>query len=261
MKYYMIATPGMWKASQYVQRYPYHLVLAQVLSGDEGLLNTIKVVRYGAVQGCRSLILDNGAHEGIIFDPNEYERIAKALWPDIIVLPDLIGRHWQESRDYSMDFVKRFDTEAPYRPRFMFAGQGENAVQVIAAYDWAIDSLDPARFVLGFGQAYLQWCRNEAEVNSEGRRWEAFETITMHAKAKKFDWHILGGRWETTLSFSMRGYVKGLDSIKPLSCAAGGTYYPAKPDTKLDPASNLVIDDGKLADEVDSFCRHYNLEQ
>jgi hypothetical protein len=118
----------------------------------------------------------------------------------------------------------------------MFAAQGEDRDDVLCQYDWALRTLNPRDYIIGFGQAYLQWADGYTDQDRRRSDWEKprqemIEDIESYSGLQKmnlFQFHILGARWNPMPLFHLLEKVNivGLDSVKPCTCAFASTYYP-----------------------------------
>lgn len=231
--YYMIVNIGTLLHSQICQRYPYHMVLAQQWAASEAYRQTISKMQL--MDNCR-IILDNGAHEGIDIDIDLYTKVVRELEPDVVVLPDLVGRPGDESRALSLKFADALAKQHGCPIKYMFAAQGQDRDDVLFQYDWAMTYLDPKDYIIGLGQAYLQWTNEPVGQDRGGPDWEKprqkmIEDMEAYAgltKLQAYQFHLLGARWNPMALFRIyrKLNIVGLDSIKPCTCTFAGTYYP-----------------------------------
>jgi hypothetical protein len=250
--YYMIANIGTLVQSKMVQRYPYHLFLAQLYIESEDYRSTIKRMRieYGT-----RVILDNGAHEGEIIEPDLYAEVLQdMLCPDLpmtVVLPDLIGFNAIRSRVRGMVFMERFERFPELT--FMYVPQGEHQEDIVREFYLAQERLDPNRCILGFGQSYLKW--EDQYVRDEDARFQLVRRVVEGGR-HPVPYHILGARWRPRRWDWLDGYrneikVLGLDTVKPITCALGHTMYPSKPGSgKVDLSSMERADDTRILQEA-----------
>lgn len=255
--YTMIVNVGTLVHSEYAQKYPYHLILAQLY--EESFQYRVAVDNMRSSMGTR-FILDNGAHEGIVPTTESiasYWRIVQAVEPSLVVLPDLIGRNSHLSRELSMRFADRVN-ERYTQIKCMFVPQGENQEQIVAEYRFAQRELPSRHFVVGCGQSYLTW--ETAALRDEAARLQMFDECLIPDSKARF--HILGGRWtpfNVRTTVGLKHHFVGLDSIKPCTCALTGALYPRRPREPVDRLSTAVAEDDRLRTNVFQFCAHYGL--
>ena len=258
MEYYLITNAGTLLHNEYAQAYPSHLVLAQML-----LDNSLFAAKISAmIEGGTKVILDNGAHEGVVVQLNTYGRLAKNLKPWCVVLPDVVGMPAKKNRDRCLTFAERLLNSSEFAGsdvQLMYAVQGTTAAESLDAYDWAADNLDPDRYIIGIGQSYLLWLQDMPDVKGhEQARTIEVTDIMMNENAGKFWYHVLGARWESTAAYSKYPNIIGIDTIKPCHCALNHTVYPHKP-PNTDPAykSTKVATSDLLHINIMYFCQEY----
>lgn len=262
--YYMIANLGTLLASPTARRYSYHMVLAQPYASSGAMRSIIEAMI--SVRGTE-FILDNGAHEGEVMDDDEYMQVVKSLKPECVVLPDLIGRPWKESRDRSIDFDDKLRSGlVNSEMRRMFVPQGDSKEGILAAVDWACSNLDPDQYTIGLGQSYLTW-ETETRKDEAAR---AAMILDIRAQIHPSDlavsrFHLLGGRWSPVHIDMMapKGslLIVGLDSIKPCTCALNQVLYPERPENnKTDFLDERIASEHALSHNMYDFCRLYGLD-
>jgi hypothetical protein len=260
LHYYMITTKGMID-SPLAQVYKHHMLLAQTMSDS--------VMSLAGKGLCcdpnKIVILDNGAHENALVDDGVYMDIIDYLRPQVVVLPDLIGELGGKSFERSMAFerrVRHYQTRTEWRCKFMIPVQGNSRTDVLITYDSVMHALQkaPGDYILGFGQSYLQFLQSPEEQHTEVRRYELIREVMMNPLAKRFRFHVLGGRWWPG-DYSHWLNIIGLDSIKPLTCALSGTIYPACPGEarKLDLLDTRRVDSRLFTQNVGAFAKAYGL--
>lgn len=229
LKYYLITNVGSYDLSV-VQRYPFHMVLAQVYNKSPSLRRNLDSMK--ATYRPR-IIMDNGAHEDGQIHFDQYIEAILRLRPDVVVLPDLIGWPHGHSRSFSMEFRDKLRALLPpeyiKHIQFVYVPQGSNSGEVLEEFDWALKALSPLRYIIGFGQAYLHWCLSPEDVDSEAPRQKMIEDVLTRRQPPDHRFHILGARWHPELNLALWSPFVGIDSIKPSICAAAGTTYPQRP--------------------------------
>lgn len=265
--YYMILNVGMMVQRPALHFYPYHMILAQQYAkGGEEYRSAVKTLSYGANSvPNRQLILDNGAHEGIDIDSESYKEIIEELRPDVVVLPDLVGRPAEESFKVSQRFSHWVMSHYPHM-KTMFAGQGQNQDEILEIYGDAFAEWDPARCIIGFGQAYLTWEDPKKGLTQEKARITMIQDIVSYEGAKHLQnhqFHILGGRWgpQSLAWFRDKLNITGLDTVKPLTSCLSKMQYPhyAEGHQKTDLLGTELVTDLELKASVDELVDAYDL--
>jgi hypothetical protein len=240
---------------------PNTLVLAQLCT-SRGYRTRIKQ----KLEDGDRIILDNGAHEGIDIDLNEYKQIALDLLPSVVVLTDLVGRSNLDSRKQSLEFIRRLsvdDSEKFMRAgtKFMYVPQGQTKDQVLYDYAWALDNLSSEQYVIGLGQGYLCWVDADHDANDETTRAPMIEQVMEKAHGYPHEFHVLGARWAAGgCDYSIYENITGIDSIKPCTCASFGLTYPQRPpkgQRSVDRMSAPAVDEKLLLANVEAFCLEY----
>lgn len=219
-----------------------------------------------------TVILDNGAHEGVIPLDSSYAELAKELGPTILVLPDLVGVDSKLSFLKGLSFYCNHCWDLPEETRFMIAGQGDGPHAVVLAYCDIYARMSPERFIVGLGQSYLQFTSVEGRLTKETELTRAALVSDLQLKSPhrmdEFEHHFLGGRWADPQHIgSAFSKVIGLDSIKPLTCAMLGVDYDGKTvhrssDHRFDPRnSEMVVNASAWNDQIEIFCNMYGLER
>ena len=264
MDYYSIVNPGTYKHNEQARWNSTQLVLAQQLWRDPMMASMAAQTALAGVPYCH-MILDNGAHEGVVVPPNDYLELAKSIRPWGVVLPDTMGAPALESRMRSLIFSARLSHDLPGAMQY-YVPQGTSAVEALDEYDWALSNLDPSRYIIGFGSAYLLWeDQQPAGAHAEAGREQQVMEVMQHAEAHRFRFHMLGARWEPTKVFSTYPNIIGIDSIKPCHCAFYHTLYSragkeSKPaGAEPDRFSDRVAEESLLADNVNDFCSAYGV--
>lgn len=208
-------------------------------------------------------ILDNGAHENERVDNDDYLQVVLRLNPWAFVLPDIVLGSAVESRILGFEFLTKVrevwagvDEEA----MFFYAPQGRTPEETLQEYQWAIETLNPRRYIVCFGQSYLAWLEDASEKDVELRREQLFTEVMEIKGSENFMYHILGGRWKPTAMYGNHPRVVGLDSIKPCRCALEDKVYPAKAQcfTYILSDERTAVD--TLAHNIAEFCNLYALE-
>lgn len=261
--FYMIANEGTLRSCEYALKYPYHLVLAQFWDNHNYRTGILDIQNRGA-----RIILDNGAHEGVVMKPYDYALVALELQPHVVVLPDLINTKSEESRSRQLDFAHDVERGLP-GVHFMYCGQGRTKKEVIDDYTWAVSMLDHDKFIIGFGQAYLQWAdpRGGLHKDRELTRAAMFVDLFAHFDylelegPKEARFHILGARWDPWAygAYWQQYNFVGLDTVKPVQCALNAVVYPQRPETKIDHLSDQACSSVRLRHNVRQLVSHYNL--
>lgn len=263
MNYYLILNPGTFEKMPQLTSYPYHMALCQSATKSSDYLDGLIDVRR---QGGR-LILDNGAHEGHIVGWEEYLSIIDRVRPSVIILPDLIGYSHQQSREYSLTFMRKLtdrlykSIDRRYTPEFMYVPQGRDTVEVLSEFQWAVDTLTTGEFIIGFGQSYLAWCMSADgetidpnKADSEGGRASQITAVINRLRWSSPGYttprfHVLGARWEpgpfARVNRPLYARFVGVDSIKPLHCALSQCLYPARPESARMPVQSYGSDTGR----------------
>lgn len=256
----LITNVGTLLHSQFARKYPQMLCLSQIYEKSVDYRNAL---RDKMRQGHR-IILDNGAHEGFDVDLNDYAIVAKDLEPSVIVLTDLVGRSSKDSRDRSLQFVTLMEGPGglPSKTEYMYTPQGRCRSEVLDEYAWAIENLDPKRFIIGLGQGYLQWCHGPGDENSEITRLPMVQSVMALPGAAACRFHLLGARWEATPMvgsvYASYPNLIGVDTIKPVTCAEAGLRYPNRPSNRsIERMSMTVVDEELLRENVVRFCHQY----
>ncbi len=252
--FHLITNVGALLHNPYVREYPNTLCLAQLFANPQYAIALREKVEKG-----HRVILDNGAHEGIDIDLDFYKKCALAIQPTVVVLTDLVGRDCVDSRENSLRFVNMLEDHELPNTKFMYAAQGLNKAQVLEDYAWALENLDPSKFIIGFGQGYLQWAANEIEVNFEGTRHPMVAAVMQMPHAKKFEYHVLGARWAADkVDYSWWPEITGIDTIKPTTCTWYGMTYPNRPAQRsIVRESENDIKTAPLKANIKAFCKEY----
>lgn len=254
MQYYLIVNEGTLVHSEWVMSYPRHMVLAQMCMQSADYMSRVMALRN--TDGVK-IILDNGAHEGAVVDPNDYARLVMAIKPDVAVMPDIPGTARQVSRDRSLKWMH--DLAAIWQDwdslTYMYVPQGESDTQVIDEFDWAISELDPARFMLS---ASIINCLHWGD--SERARLEMLDDIMSNDDAAGFRFHLLGAKWDPTEDYHQWPNVVSIDSLKPCKCALKRVVYPTHTPS-LSLASTQIAKDNRLAANVHTFEVMYGCSQ
>jgi len=259
----MIVNTATLKACQWAQRYPRHLVLAQVLAQDQ---EYFQLVLNMIADGVR-VILDNGAHEGVVCNLSEYYQIAKKLKPWCVVLPDLIGVHAIESRTRSLVFY-RWIYEQDWRPNdfsVMYVPQGKSQQEVVDEYLFAEEYFKNKGHltIIGLGDSY-KYCYQKPNEDAEEVKSRLLQTMLDETVAPDFPIHILGGRTNPTKFYSTIERVIGIDSSDPCQCALTYQAYPTA-NTEFERAtkqtfnltSATVANETSLKRNTELFCIAY----
>ncbi len=254
LNFHLITNIGSLLHSKFVQDYPNTLCLAQYYI-DVGYAAAL---RRKVAKGHR-VILDNGAHEGIDFPLKEYKEIVMDLKPKVVVLTDLVGRHYEDSRESSLKFVTMLNLDELPDTQFMYVPQGKNKEEVLLDYRWALLNLDPKRFIIGFGQGYLQWAKNETEVNFEATRQPMINAVMQMPLAEDHEFHVLGARWSgDNTDYGWFPQIRGIDTIKPATCTWFDKTYPFRPSQRSMPRESLMaLDEHNLCRNINAFCKEY----
>lgn len=252
----MIVNAGTMMKSTFARAYPRHLILHDVYQKSADYRASIHDMR---VRCKTRIILDNGAHEGIYPPLNEYLATAVELQPDVVVLTDIVGVKSNESQHRAMEFAGMIEKRFP-KMQMMYAPQGETQDQILADYEWSINTLDPDRYIIGFGQSYLKWEDRQRGIIDEIARLEMVQSVMSLPNAARMTYHILGARWRPTGAFNVwSDVIVGLDTIKPCTCALEKVMYPRRPALNIDRYSNEVCDDTRLAQNVVALSERYEL--
>lgn len=267
--YWMICNVGTLMRNTYARHYPRHLVLAQLWRDSIPYRDAISSMQrsHGT-----EIILDNGAHEGELVTDDCYLEVIQELNPNIIVLPDLIGQSGSISIERSLEFCQKLDKRGFYGPGgLMIPCQGLTPPNVVDAYSHAMATLDPKRFIIGFGQSYKVFEESPEvrglNVQEEDARFKLMKRVLQHYKAPEFRFHILGGRWKASRKFVETVWrndeyiirFTGLDSIKPCTCSLNEIMYPNRPISPVDRRSMNSATIHKLVYNVAAFCDAYGL--
>jgi hypothetical protein len=209
------------------------------------------------------IILDNGAHEGIMIDVDVYARLAHDVLPWAIVLPDVVGMPARQSRERCLAFTNKV---ADIGAQYIFVGQGNTASDALDGFDWAAGNLDPQRFIIGIGQAYLLWL-NEQEKHQRHQttheivRMDLVDEIMANVNAAKMRYHIFGARWTPWSHFTKYSNIASIDTIKPCYCALHNMIYPncqmGTPHTNIR-NSRICASETALIINVAAFCKAYD---
>lgn len=259
--YYMIANNGMLMLSPWAKYYRYHLILAQQWIADQEYRQFVRNMREKSPR--MDVILDNGAHEGIVIDPEEYLDIAIDLQPNCVVLPDLIGEPALESRKMSMGFMGKASIYMP-RCRWMYVPQGASKYDIMQEFKWATEAFTSAnnrQWIIGLGQSYLTW--ETDAIKDEEARSCLIEEICKLPHVAGCQFHILGGRWnpKNWVEYLGRLNLVGMDSVKPCTCALAAVPYPIKPDPSRIELQSFAASSGRRHyGEVMRFCKLYGLD-
>lgn len=258
-RFHIITNIGTLLVSRIAQDAPATLCLSQLCDESPSYTHALKAK---LAKGHR-VILDNGAHEGFDVDIEEYYRTALDLQPTVVILTDLVGRPYLDSRAQSLRFVDRVDQDGKLRSKFMYAAQGQSRDEVLTDYEWALANLDPERFVIGFGQGYLQWVEKPGDENLEATRVPMVEAVMTMKHADKHEFHVLGARWSADGSnYARFPQISGIDTIKPVTCAKHSSgLYPSRPAVRsIDRTSYDVVNEGVLRMNIMAFCAEYGCE-
>ncbi len=257
-QYFMILNAGTMldahEHDNWIMRYKAHLGLSQMLDACNELYAPYKKIMENG--GC--VILDNGAHEGIDCDTGQYLTTVGRLRPSIVVLPDLIGRPGRESREASLSFARTIRQKFP-KMKMMFAPQGQNELDTLSEYEWAMRNLNPEHYIIGFGQAYLVW-ENDTRKDEDARA-ELIKQVLARSMGNKHTFHILGGRWipkDFSYLWTADNFM-GLDSIKPCTCTLESLKYPERPEKKIVRLSRTVAHSDALIGNCYEFAKQYGL--
>lgn len=263
----MIVNTATLKACQWAQRYPRHLVLAQVLAKDPEYFELVQNMIADGV----AVILDNGAHEGVVCNLSQYYQIATKLKPWCVVLPDLIGVHAIESRTRSLIFY-RWIYEQDWQPNnfsVMYVPQGKTQQEIVDEYLFASEYFKDRGHltIIGLGDSY-KYCYQEPNEDAETVKVRLLQAMIDETAAPELPIHILGGRTNPTKFYSTLERVIGIDSGDPCQCALNNQTYPTA-NTEFERATkqsfNLAGDKiaGKIAlqTNTEQFCIAYGLHK
>lgn len=253
--FYMIANTGAYRASEYVQKYPRHLVLVQQFD-DEAFYDSMSIVK---TNGGR-IILDNGAYEDIILNDDKYMMCINILQPHVVVLPDILKVPSLDSRERSLSFVNELEYYSGYEGEYMYVPQGRTKDEVLTEYNWSLAHLAD-NYIIGIGMSYRLWGTEEGRHFENGRCQMLKDIMNLPAYSIR-PIHILGGRWNTAdLSvFNTSGNFVGLDSYKPCrSAQLSKRFTPVK--SKLSHTDQRCPSEEALKRNVTEFCNLYGLEE
>ena len=251
----MIANVGTLLASPYAQKFPRHLVLAQVYLKSHVLYR--KIVDNMRKKGCR-IILDTGAYENEPVSMLEYATVAQILRPPVLILPDIPNASWINSKRHGEKFARN----CSHTPeKYIYIPQGQNMAQVLTAYDDAFQSLDAEKFIIGLGLGYKHWCETADDAAHERGRVEFVEDVMKVPGADLFKFHLLGGRKQPTKQFTRwTTSIVGLDAYDPCHCAMQDVIYPEYGDERYPQGCiTEVTSDALLKENVENFCDLYGL--
>lgn len=270
MQYLMIADTVNYISSPLALSYPSILMLAQLCKASEYRAVTIMKRMMG-----HYVVLDNGAHEGIDFDVDEYVELVKELLPSTVVLSDLVGRPFRDSYEVSYACMRKIKERVPeYSGYFMVAPQGTDQEDTIRAFDHFLDFRDgvwaESDIILGIGCCWEHWCRPDkpTDRDREDTRIRMIQEIHKHTGLMQWELpvHILGARWDAGVAnqfYNNWSAAKWIDTIKPCTCASNRMLYPHIPDAKrlkLDDIDAPRVDDVHWFNNIRRFCAAYGAE-
>lgn len=263
VEYYMIVNMGTLGMCDYVQFYPRQLVLAQIYVQEKYYRKTLRNIRRrSSIPGYpQRIILDNGAHENAQVSTEDYFQVVCDLEPDVVVLPDKIGEAHYDSRNFSMLFGSMIKNKFP-RMEMMYVPQGRNKEEILAEFQWAyLSGQLPENVIVGWGQSYLTW--EDEHLKDEDARFRLMSDVSKLMKGReiKHRSHILGGRWRPRNFGPFYNYFnfRGLDSIKPCTCALQGKTYPEYKHRKTEIESMACADVDLLYENIGVFCEQYGI--
>lgn len=265
MDYYLITNSATFRQCDWVQRYPFHLVLAQVLVKDPEYAAQVNQMQ--KTNGYQ-VILDNGAHESEICNLSEYLSVAKQLQPWCVVLPDLIGASAVESRTRSLVFYRWLAKQLPHLPRVMYVPQGRCLREVVDEYCFAIGYFEHVAgdILIGIGDSYKTcYLQGEGPANITAEAVKVRLVQAMLAETEvACEMHILGGRHEPTIFYSQQPNIIGIDSVDPCQCTLNNQFYPLALNVykkatkgKFNFAGTQVANEVHLKQNVIRFCTAY----
>lgn len=255
--YHLITNVGTLINSELAMRYPNTLALAHIYDNHQLYRRALK----GKMALGHRIILDNGAHEGIDIDLAMYAKVINDLVPTVAVMTDLVGRPAAESREQSFKLVPLLDDHT-VPCKLMYVPQGISVPDVLKEYVWAIENLSPQEYIIGFGQGYLQWVQKPGDESKESTRRPMIDAVMTHPLAHTHEFHVLGARWSADHSnYNRFKNIIGIDTIKPVTCAASNLLYPNRPKHRcLDREGYDAVPDEAIKENIHSFCHHYGCE-
>lgn len=266
MRFYLMTNIATLKAHQWVQKYKYHMVLAQVLKQDSKYFTLVQDMINHDV----SVILDNGAHEGVVCNLPEYYAIVQQLKPQCVVLPDLIGAHAIESRTRSLIFYDWLFHQNWPTPLIMYVPQGLCQREVVDEFLWSVGyfSKQPINFYIGVGDAYKFCYTNDDKdfaIEPEIIKVRLVENMLSECyPGSQPQIHILGGRAVASIFYSTQANIGSIDSVDPCRCALNDQTYPVKETEyersvrpSFDFADQRVADLPLLKESIKKFCAAY----
>lgn len=252
MQYYLISTNRMLVESNFVRRWPTHLVLAQFLYDDTETREAVHdLIRIQQAQ----VILDNGAYEGAFCNPFLYLHLALHLKPWCVVLPDAVNVPNCTSRAVSLDFYEQLVTRG-YEGKVMYVPQGTSKEEVLEEFKWVLEYVTNAGFlhedkwVIGLGKCYLHW------GDDEEARTRFLQDVSKLPYFKMQKFHMLGARKVPTKAFTAFNNVIGIDTIKP----ARQVYEAITGPGRMDHRTIAHLPDELVEASVANFCDAYGLE-
>jgi hypothetical protein len=271
--FYMIANMGTLVLSRFAQTYPRHLILSQVyqLPEAETYRATLKAMRSKGVR----IILDNGAYEGHDVGFQEYIDVILDLKPQVIVLPDLVGRNHRKSRACSLDFVEKLEavlgskglTNSLYPREYMYCPQGASKEEVLDEFGYAYAEASYWA-IIGVGRCYQLWydeSKDGPDPEVETARIRMLQTLADIPGATRghVRHHVLGARWNPPPAYaplqSSGLNIIGLDTFKPVHCALAGVTYPYKPSVKFGDECWQCADEHLLRYNLAELAQLYSL--
>lgn len=214
MNYFLITNVATLENLKWAQRYRYHLVLAQVLVQHPKYFDILCEM---ARDGQHRIILDNGAHEGVICTLSEYLKVCEKLRPWCVVLPDLIKESAIESRSRSLTFLDWWWRTQPSQT-IMYVPQGRCQREIVDEYLWATEHFRnqiPGEDVLiGLGDGY-KVCYQYPGENPEVVKTRLLQAMLDETACNELPFHVLGGRTIPTKFYSTIERVTGIDSVDP----------------------------------------------